>query len=102
MEIELAATHSTIKLLVPERAEVDEWALAFSGRARVKQTFHDRRTGGGRTIRLTGSVHNGEVLVLSGGPAQLAAIFARQFFAEARRANAEGRVPTLHDPAADR
>jgi len=102
VEIELDATRSTVKLLVPDQAEIDEWALAFDGRGRVKRTFHDGRIGGGRKIRLTGSVRNGDVRVLSGGPAQLSVIFSRQFFVDARRANAAGRVPDLHDPAAHR
>jgi len=53
----------------------------------------------GRRVRLTGHIRHGEVRVLSGGIAQLSAICSREFLADARRAHAGGRLPTVDDPA---
>ncbi len=97
--IDLDVDHSTVKVLVPETAAIDEFDLELIDRGRVKQTFHHYRLDAERLIRLTGRVRHGEVRVLSGGPAQVAAIFTREFFADARQANALGKTPTVHDPA---
>jgi hypothetical protein len=99
IEIELTADHSTIKLLVPEDAVIDQWGLTWTGRGRVKQTFHRGPATGGRLVRLTGHVSHGEIRVQSGGIARLSAMASRQYLADARRAHAEGTVPTLDDPA---
>jgi hypothetical protein len=99
IELELNLDRASVKLLVADDAVIDHWALAWTGRGQVKQTFHQGGTGTGRRIRLTGQVRNGEVRVQSGGIARLSAMCSREYLADARRANAEGGVPTLDDPA---
>ena len=83
--------HSTVKLLVAEDAVIDQWDLAWTGRGKVKQTYHHPAAGAGRRVRLTGHVRHGEVRVHSGGIAQLSAMSSREYLADARRAHAEGR-----------
>jgi hypothetical protein len=99
IEIELTLDHSTVKLLVAEDTIIDQWDLTWTGRGKVKQTFHHNPTGTGRRIRLTGHVRHGEIRVQSGGIARLSAMTTRQYLADARRAHAEGTTPTLDDPA---
>lgn len=45
IEIDLAVDHSTIKLLVAEDTVVDQWDLTWTGRGKVKQTFHHNPAG---------------------------------------------------------
>ena len=99
IEVALDLDHSTIKLLVADDAVIDQWDLAWTGRGKVKQTYHHNPAGTGRRIRLTGHVRHGEVRVASGGIARLSAMASREYLADARRAHAEGDVPTLDDPA---
>jgi hypothetical protein len=98
VELDLDLDHATLTLLVAEDAVIDHWALAWTGRGQVKQTYHNP-AGGGRRIRLTGQVRHGEVRVQSGGIARLSAITSREYLADARHAHAEGGTPTLDDPA---
>jgi pimeloyl-ACP methyl ester carboxylesterase len=98
IELDLDLDRSTVKLLVAENAVIEQRDLAWTGRGKVKQTYHIP-TSAGRRIRLTGQVRYGEIRVHSGGIAQLSAIASRDFLTEARRAHAEGRTPTLDDPA---
>jgi hypothetical protein len=99
IEVELDVDHSTIKLLVPEDAVIDQWNLTWASRGKVKQTFHHNPVGAGRRIRLIGRLRHSEMRVHSGGIARLSAILTWEFLADARFAHAEGRVPTLDDPA---
>ncbi len=99
IEIELDLDHATLKLLVADDAVIDQWDLSWSGRGRVKQTFHHDSDGTGRRIRLTGRVGGGEVRVSSGGIARLSAMLSREYLTDARRAHAEGGAPTLDDSA---
>lgn len=99
IELDLDLDHSTVKLLVADDAVIDHWDLAWTGRGKVKQTYHANPAGTGRLIRLTGHVRHGEVRVHSGGIARLSAIASRDYLADARRAHADGRTPTLDDPA---
>jgi hypothetical protein len=99
IELDLDLDHSTVTLLVDGDAVIDQWDLAWTGRGKVKQTYHDNPAGTGRLIRLTGRVRHGEVRVRSGGIAQLSAIASRDYLADARRAHADGGTPTLDDPA---
>jgi hypothetical protein len=52
-----------------------------------------------RVYELTGRVRTGEVRVASGGIARLSAMASREYLADARRAHAEGGMPTVDDPA---
>jgi hypothetical protein len=97
LDLDLDLDHATLKLLVAEGAVIDHWALAWTRRGQVKQTYHD--PAGGRRIRLTVQVRHGEVRVQSGGIARLSAIASQEYLADARRANAEGGTPTVDDPA---
>jgi hypothetical protein len=99
IEVALDLDHSTIKLLVAEDAVIDQWDLAWTGRGKVKQTYHRNPAGTGCRIRLTGHVRHGGVRVASGGIARLSAMASREYLADARRAHAEGGVPTVDDPA---
>jgi hypothetical protein len=97
--LDLTLDHTALTLLVAPDMVIDQWDLAFDGRGKVKQTFHHAAPGASRRVRLTGRVRGGEVRVHSGGIAQLTAMCSREYLADARRAHAEGRVPTLDDPA---
>ncbi len=99
IEVDLTLDHSTVTVLVAEDTVIDQWDLTWTGRGRVKQTFHHNPAGAGRRIRLTGHVSHGEIRVQSGGIARLSAMISRQYLADARRAHAEGIAPTLDDPA---
>ena len=101
IDCDLRLDHATLTLLVSPDAVVDTWDLAWTGRGRVKQTFHPAPASPGRVVRIHGTVRHGEVRVHSGGTARLLALFSREFLADARRARAEGRTPTLDDPAGD-
>jgi hypothetical protein len=81
------------------RARRGQWDLAWTGRGKVKQACHHNPAGAGRRIRLTGQARHSEVRVHSGGIARLSAMCSREYLADARRAHAEGGVPTLDDPA---
>jgi hypothetical protein len=99
IEVGLDLDHSTVKLLVAENSVIDQRDISWTGRGRVKQTYHHNSSGTGPQIRLTGLVRNSEIRVSSGGMAQLSAICSREFLADGRRAHAESGVPTLDDPA---
>ena len=99
IEVNLDVDHAMVKLLVAEDTVIDAWDLAWSGRGKVKQTYHHNPAGTGRRIRLTGQARQGEVRVHSGGMARLSAMCTREYLADARRAHAQGGVPTLDDPA---
>jgi hypothetical protein len=99
IQIDLDLDRSAVTLLVAEDAVIDQWELTWTGGGKVKQTFHHLTARPGRRIRLTGHIRQGEVRVHSGGIAQLSAICSREFLTDARRAHAEGRLPTLDDPA---
>ncbi len=98
IEIDLLADHSMVKLLVPDDAVIDAWGLTVVGRGRVKDgPFEETPTS--RRIKLTGQLRHGEIRVRRGGIAILAAMFTREAVADMRRANKEGTVPTVIDPA---
>ncbi|HEX5292976.1 MAG TPA: hypothetical protein VFX25_29245 [Streptosporangiaceae bacterium] len=99
VNLDLTLDHAALTLLVAPDMVIDQWELAFDGRGKVKQTFHHPAPGATRRVKLAGRVSAGEVRVHSGGIAQLTAICSREYLADARRAHAEGGVPTLDDPA---
>ena len=98
IQLNLDLDHTTLTLLVADGALIDHSGLTWTGRGKVKQTYHDP-AGTGRRIRLTGQIRHGEVRVHSGGIARLSAITSRAYLADARRTHAEGSTPTVHDPA---
>jgi hypothetical protein len=103
VEIKLDLDHSMVKLLAPEDAVIDHWDLTMVGRGRVKDNqggqAPDGQAAGGRRIRITGQVRHGEIRVNRGGVAVLSAMFSREYVADVRRANREGSMPTVDDPA---
>ncbi|MFQ6397914.1 hypothetical protein ACLMAJ_31295 [Nocardia sp. KC 131] len=90
--------HAMVKLLVPDDAVIDQADLEWTGRGRVKDFARPREVAG-RVIRLTGTSTRSEFRIHRAGIAVLSAMFSREFFEDARRANREGRTPTVADPA---
>ncbi|WP_330252107.1 hypothetical protein OG874_39370 [Nocardia sp. NBC_00565] len=90
--------HAMVKLLVPDDAVIDQTALRWTGRGRVKD-FACPQDAAGRVIRLTGTSTRSEFRVHRAGIAVLSAMFSREFFEDARRAHREGAHPTVADPA---
>jgi hypothetical protein len=99
IQLDLSLDHAALTLLVAPDMVIDQWDLAFDGRGKVKQAFHQQAPGASRRVRLAGRVRGGEVRVHSGGIAQLTAMCSREYLADARRARAQGGVPALDDPA---
>ena len=99
IELVVDMDHSMLKLLVPEGAVIDHWDLQWTGRGKVKQTFHANPADPGRRIRITGHIKHGEIRVHSGGVAQLSAMFSREYVDDAIRAHRDGDMPTIDDPA---
>ena len=97
IDVDVQLGRATLKLLVPDDAVVDDWDLRRSGHGKVKDAERPKAAGG-RRIVLTGELRNAEIRVHRGGIAVLSAMFSREFLADARRARAEGRVPTVADP----
>jgi pimeloyl-ACP methyl ester carboxylesterase len=79
IQLSLCLDHSTVTLLVAGDAVIDHQDLAWTGRGKVKQTYHPHPVGTGRRIRLTGRVCHGEVRVHSGRIARWSAIAARDY-----------------------
>ncbi|WP_327112379.1 hypothetical protein OHB12_28505 [Nocardia sp. NBC_01730] len=98
IEVHADLDHAMVKLLVPDDAVIEQTALRWTGRGRVKDMARPRDAAG-RVVRLTGSGLKSEFRVHRGGIAVLSAMFSREFFEDARRANREGLHPTLADPA---
>jgi hypothetical protein len=98
VEIEVDLDHAMLKLLVADDARIDDWDLQRAGRGRVKDAECPEAPGG-RRIVVTGQMRHSEIRVNRGGTAVLSAMFTREFLADARRAHAEGRQPTVADPA---
>lgn len=98
IEAHLNADRSTIKLLVPEDAAVEQWDLTVIGRGKVKDSEAPTGTPT-RRVRLIGGLHRSEVRVNRGGVAILAAMFSKEFVEDCKRAYREGGRPTVHDPA---
>ncbi|WP_225727882.1 MULTISPECIES: hypothetical protein [unclassified Nocardia] len=97
IEVHVNLDHAMVKLLVPEYAVIDQTELEWTGRGKVKD-FARPQQAAGRVIRLTGASAKSEFRVHRGGIAILSALFSREFLEDARRANKEGRTPTLLDP----
>lgn len=125
VEIRLQLDHSTVKLLLPDEANVEHWDLAWTGRGKVKdaqgqaseqrmpesgaesesESGNGRESGNGtegvhgvRRVRLLGSAAGSEVRINRGGVATLAAMCSREYVQELRQARKEGTYPTIDDP----
>jgi len=91
IEVDLDVDHSTVKLLVPDGAVIDDDELRRVGRGRVKD-WTGAPVPGGRRIKLVGELRGAEVRVHRGGIAILTLLLSRQHRAEVRRAHREGRL----------
>ncbi|WP_431897413.1 hypothetical protein [Nonomuraea sp. bgisy101] len=97
VEVRVDAERSTLRLLLPDNAVVDQWDLRVTGRGGVKDRERPATTGG-FTVKLVGEIRHGEIRVTRGGVATLTTMFSREFVEDVRRAHREGGVPTVHDP----
>jgi len=97
IEVRVELDRAAVKLLVPDDAVIDQWGLSWTGRGKVKDAAGDQ-AGGGRRIRLTGTVRGGEFRISRGGVATLFAMCTREGIAELRRAHREGAYPEIVDP----
>ena len=92
IEIDLDIDHSTVKVLVPAGARIDDGGLRRIGRGRVKDhTGTSAPTG--RRILLTGAMRNSEIRVHRGGVALLSLLPSE--LRAVRRAHKEGRLEAL-------
>ena len=89
--VDLDVDHSTVILLVPDGANVDDDELRRVGRGRVKD-WTGVGAYDGRTIRLTGEMRNAEVRIHRGGIAILRLLLDRRTRGEVRQAHAQGRI----------
>ena len=91
IEVALDIDHATVKLLVPDGANIDDGDLHRVGRGRVKD-WTGTASADGRTVKLTGEMRDAEVRVHRGGVAILSLLASRRHRIEVRRAHREGRL----------
>lgn len=89
----ISNSQSTIKLLVPDGANIDDDDLRRVGRGRVKD-WTGTGAPGGRQIKLVGEMCNAEVRVHRGGVALLP-LLSRRHRDEVRQAHRDGRLDYL-------
>jgi hypothetical protein len=89
IEVGLDIDHTTVKLLVPDGANIDDDDLRV-GRGRVKD-WTGAASPDGRRIKLVGELRNAEVRVHRGGVAILSLLLSRHR-GEVRQAHREGRL----------
>jgi hypothetical protein len=91
IEIALDIDHTTVKLLVPDGAVIDDDELRRVGRSPIKD-----RTGtaspDGRRIKLVGEMRNAEVRVHRGGVALLSLLTSGKTRRQVREAHRAGRL----------
>ena len=91
IDIALDIDHSTVKLLVPDGASIDDGDLRRVGRGRVKD-WTGNNAPDGRRIRLGGEMRNAEVRVHRGGVAILSLLTSRRSLRQVRKAHRDGRL----------
>src|SRR5579863_4504283 len=91
IELRLDIDHTTVKLLLPEGANIDDGELRRVGRGGVKE-WGGTAAPGGRRIVLSGEMRNAEIRVRRGGVAILPLLLSRAHRAEVREAHREGRL----------
>lgn len=91
IEIDLDIDHSTVKLLVPDGAVIDDGDLRRVGRGRVKD-WTGTAAPGGRRIKLVGEMRGAEVRVHRGGVALLSLLASRKHRREVIQAHRAGRL----------
>ena len=96
--VDVDLTRCTLKLLLPEDAQIDDWDLHRAGRSQLKDGQRPHRPGT-RRIVLTGRMDGAEIRVHRGGVAMLSAMCSREYLADLRTSHKLGTVPTVDDPA---
>lgn len=91
IEIQLDIDHSTVKLLVPDGAVIEDDDLRRVGRGRVKD-WTGTPAGDGRRIKLVGEMRSAEVRVHRGGVALLSLLASRRHRRQVIQAHREGRL----------
>jgi hypothetical protein len=91
IEITLDIDRTTVKLLVPDGAIIDDSELRRVGRGRVKD-WTGTAAPGGRRIRLLGEMRGAEVRVHRGGVAILSLLRNRNMLEQVRDAHRDGRL----------
>ena len=91
IEILLDVDHSTIKLLVPDGANIDGDDLRRAGRGRIKD-WTGTGSPDGQLIRLVGEMRSSEVRIHRGGVAVLQLLVNPRSRRDARQAQREGRL----------
>lgn len=105
VEVHVELQRATVKLLVPDDAQVEHWDLHWTARGRVKDAAAaaapapSAQTASTRRIRLTGVSTDSEVRVQRGGIAILTAMCSREYLQDLRRAHQTGSHPSIDDPA---
>lgn len=96
--VDVELDHSTLKLLLPEDAQIDDWDLRRFGRSHVKDGQRPQWPGS-RRIVLTGRLAGAEIRVRRGGVAIVSAMLSREYLTDLRTSHRLGTVPTVDDPA---
>ena len=91
IEILLEVDHSTVKLLVPDGANIDGDDLRRVGRGRIKD-WTGICSPQGQLIRLSGEMRSSEVRIHRGGVAILQLLVNPRSRRDARQAQREGRL----------
>lgn len=110
VEVRLELQRATVKLLVPDDAQVEHWDLRWTARGRVKDAQPAAAAAGGsadrpaaaagtRRVCLTGVSTDSEVRVQRAGVAILTAMCSREYLRDLRLAHKSGGHPTVDDPA---
>lgn len=89
--VDLDLDHSTVILLVPDGAIIDDDHLRRVGRGRVKD-WTGVASAEGRRIKLIGEMRNAELRVHRGGIAIARLALSRGHRGQVRRARREGRI----------
>jgi hypothetical protein len=91
IEILLDVDHSTVKLLVPDGANIDGDDLRRVGRGRIKD-WTGTCSPQGQLVRLSGEMRSSEVRIHRGGVAILQLLVNPRSRRDARQAQREGRL----------
>src|SRR6266540_2527227 len=68
VEVAVDVDRGMVKLLLPADAPVDQWDLHWTGRGKIKD-WEGATARGGRRVRITGHVRDGEIRIHRGGMA---------------------------------
>jgi hypothetical protein len=97
IELRVDIDHAMVKLLLPADATIDHWGIQWTGSGKVKDS-EGVKAQGGRHVRITGHVTDGEIRIHRGGMAILSAMFSRAYLDDLKRAYRDHDTPTVDDP----